>query len=233
MTQDPPPILSADLLELDTIEVAPVRPAGFVTLLLGLISVVMLVSTAWLPLPVLVLALGAWTLRPSGGLRPVGTRPAMLGMMLAVFFSIWGIVRENVGQQALVGSAETFAEHWLELAKMGEWEICRELMQPPSARQSPKMPLKDYYASSGRAAEQFVEFKRQPAVKQIESGGDAIEWQVAEPPLVLHSSLADTVTFVFEDRNDELQSQIRIQLKRRFDETTQAYQWYVNLFHEA
>ena len=70
----------------------PLRVSGFVCLLLGMLSVLACFGQPLLIVPLSAIAVGFVALRRSSGQRPVGTTPAMIGMVLAIFFAtlrIW------------------------------------------------------------------------------------------------------------------------------------------------
>ncbi len=225
-----PPALSAPTGEAQEITAPPVRPSGFVTLILGMLCVLMLVTQAFVVLPILTILLGLYALRPSITGPPVGRRAAMAGMVLAVFFAGWGLVRENLREQELGRTATTFGGYWLELGSRGEWEAVMELMKPPQQRQNPNMPLKAFYANNASRVEAMNDFKMRPVVVDMIDAGQQVQWKPSDSPRVYDRRGEQYVEVRFEDQNQVLDHVLRIEMQRIWDPQTQTGEWVVHDF---
>ena len=69
----------------------PLRISGFICMILGALSIVSTLGQPLLVIPILAILCGLFALRRSGGQTPVGTRPAMIGIVLAVGFGACGL----------------------------------------------------------------------------------------------------------------------------------------------
>jgi len=195
-----------------------------------MLSGVMVLSPYLLPLPILTLVLGGFALRPSRSGPPIGRRPALAGMFLAIFFTGWGYTRAEIREQALAESGQRFAEYWLELTRMGEWEVVLELLNHPEARQHPKMPLKEFYANSESRSQLFKEFKERRIVEELIAAGDQVEWQLVKQPKITQRYGIDHVEMIFEDANSAFSGKLRVEMMREWNRSGTIPGWQVHEF---
>ncbi|WP_153557315.1 hypothetical protein [Roseimaritima sediminicola] len=212
------------------IPTAPVRPSGFVALLLGLLSSVVLLSTTLILIPLVTLVVGLFALRPSSEGPPVGRRAAVLGILLAVFFACWSVVASRVRTQQLSDNAERFGHEWMQLTSLGEWEMAMELTKSPAGRQSPQMPLKAYYQNSETCSEQLDEFLDRTAIMRIQDAGRDADWQLAESPQIYDDMGALCVQVRYVDRNQNSSDGVRLELQRMWDSEAGVGEWRVRDF---
>lgn len=171
----------------------PVRISGFVALGLGMLSGFTILTTAFLPLPVITLIVAGFALRPARRGVPVGRSAAYAGAVLAVFFGSWGWLHAATREAALQQHASRFAQYWLETLQQGDTELALELASPPSTRQSEKMSLKTYYEQNETARENLQEFLERSLVSTVIAGGESLRWETAEPPAVIQRKDGDEV----------------------------------------
>lgn len=212
------------------IPTAPVRPSGFVALFLGVLSSVVLLSSALLIVPIFAVLVGIFALRPAALGVPVGRRFAMLGILLAVFFASWAVVGSRLRTQELSTSGQQFAAQWLELASMGEWEVVLELMKWPDARQSPKMPLGPYYANTEARVEEMEVFKERAGFNRLGEAGDPNRWIPTGSPQIYSDHGIQCVQIQFVDKTESASGGVWVELQRRPGEDGQTGEWRVSDF---
>lgn len=208
------PIFSSESAPSELTADRPVRVSGFIALGLGLLSSCIAFSTAFLPLPVLTLLVAAIALRPSDRGVPVGRVPAYVGAVLAVFFGSWGLSQAITRKETLQQHASQFAEYWVTTLQQGDVELALELNEPPSMRQSEKMPLERYYQRDDEARVRLKEFEGRPAVALIRAGGESLRWEVARPPVVVRTSTGDQVTVRLKETSGSIEGEFQVDLVR-------------------
>ncbi len=218
------PVFSVTPQEIPT---PPVRPSGFVTLLLGGLSSVVLLSTSLLIVPIFAIAIGIFALRPAPLGVPVGRRAAMFGILLAVFFSAWAVMSSRLRMQELSSNGQQFAAQWLELASMGEWEAVLELMKWPEARQNPKMPLKPYYANTEMRIDEMKAFKERAGFGRLSQPGEPDRWSPLASPDIFTDHGEQCVRVRFVDKTESTESGVWVELQRRAGEDGQSGEWKV------
>lgn len=221
------PVFSVTPQEIPT---SPVRPSGFVALLLGGLSSVVLLSTALLIVPIFAVLIGGFALRPAALGVPVGRRFAMLGILLAVFFASWAVIGSRLRTQELGTNGQQFAAQWLELASMGEWEVVLELMKWPDARQNPKMPLKAYYANTEARVEEMQVFKERPGFSRLAEAGGEARWVALGAADIYSDHGEQCVRVRLVDKTQSASGGVWVELQRRAGEEVQTGEWRVRDF---
>ena len=103
--------------------VPPLRVSGFICLLFGVLSVFSLIGQPLLLFSLIAIAFGIFALRRSGEQTPVGTRPAMLGLVLAVGFGACGFFVPWMKTMTLGRQAEKFSRDYMEVVARSEDEF--------------------------------------------------------------------------------------------------------------
>lgn len=217
----------------ESIQIAPVRVSGFFALLFGLLSILNILTTYFIPLVVAAFLCGAIAFRPSPFGPAVGQKAAALGMLLALFFGTWGISKSQTMDRGIAEGADQFATNWAELARQGEWEIVMELMNAPSARQNPKMPLKEFYANNPMRIEALSEFRERPDVSKMVNARQQLDWQISEPTKIYTDRGKILAVVKFKDASGSIEGELSIEMERKWDEDSERYEWQVRDFKIA
>lgn len=93
----------------------PLRVSGFICLIFGVLSFFCTLGQPLLVLPLIAIVVGMFALRRSGGQTPVGTRAAMLGMILAAGFGACGLFIPWMKTMTLGRQAEKFSRDYMEV----------------------------------------------------------------------------------------------------------------------
>jgi len=213
----------------------PFRPSGIVAFLLGAISSITIFSSSLLLLPAAAVLFGLYALRPAraGQNRPVGRLPAMLGIILALFFGSWSWSYFSAREALLTEQASGFAQQWLEILAAGEKEVAFELTKPKALRQMSDMSLGDFYSSANQPAlEELDSFATQPAVSAVINTSQKPEWVFVETRFTDSQDIQDMVGMVFSDATGQVPPVV-ITMSRSTDYTEDELlpdlprQWYV------
>ena len=212
--------------ESDDISV-PLRVTGFVSCFLGLLSVLSLLAVALLIVPVVAIFFGLIALRPSRSGRPVGTTPAMLGLLMAVGFGACGLSAATMKQKTMGGQAEYFSRQYLELIAKEDYELALELKKDYVNRFSRQMRLKSYYESNDNSAEALEEFRDDGVNSYVQSVGPDGNWKLAKSVRVFHKYGADRAEVVWVNADDPNSRKIEITMECRTDAANKMAQWHV------
>jgi hypothetical protein len=185
-------------------EVQPFRPSGLVALLLGLLSFLAVFASSLLLVPLAAVLIGLFALRPArpGQGQPAGRTPAMVGILLALFFSAWSVIYFQSRHTLLAESASEFAANWLELLIRGEREAAYELTKLASQRQIEGVSLREYYSpANSKAFESIDAFMSQRPVAAVLDAGTNADWQYVETRQVIMRGQQELIYTVFVDAN--------------------------------
>jgi hypothetical protein len=208
-------------------ETAPLRISGFFSLVFGFLSVLSLLARPLLILPLVALTLGLITLRPSTRGRPVGTTPAIIGMVMAAAFGACGFTFRELKQSTLRQQAEYFSRQYLELIARDEMELAAEVRKAHVNRFAEEMPLKTFYQTNEEAAGSLEEFREEGVNTYVQSMGPDGAWKLDRTPRVYHRFGHDRVQVVWRNTDDPSSRKIEVTMELRIDPETGDSQWHV------
>lgn len=214
-------------------EERPVRIAGFVALLLGIVSVAAVFTPLFWPLAVISIVVALVALRRYSGQRPPGYRAAGVGLFLTVLFLSWGITDHRLRGNELGDQAERFSQMWLALLARGDVEMAMQLQEPPEARQPASMSLVDYYQNDPIGVEAMEMFRDNPAVTETLRAADEAHWVTDRPTEVNVHMGSYVVTTYWRDESGRVGGPLAIDLQFLPATEEQAAQWLVNGFRIA
>jgi hypothetical protein len=213
-------------LELEDAE--PLRISGFLCLLFGVLSIFCTVGQPLLFLPLVAFVLGGFALRPSGDQMPVGTRPAMLGLVLAAGFGACGLFLPLMKSRTLGKQAEQFSRDYMEVLARGHEEIALELQKDYVNRLSTEMSLVELYASNEVAREALEGLRDSSSSAALRQRGPGADWVLAQPTRVYYAYGSQHAEVVWEDPTGEVDIKIQIFLDYLVDREGNG-QWNVQL----
>lgn len=205
---------------------APLRVSGFLCLLLGLLSFLACFGQPMLVVPVATFAVGLIALRRSGGQRPIGTTPAMIGMVLAAGFGACGLFLPWFKTVTLGNQAAQFSRHYMEVIARGEDYFAMELSKDYVNRFPPTMNLREHYAISESGQRAWEEFRGQSINAAIQQRGPNAEWVLDRPVRVFYSYGREHAEVVWRDPTGETNTKVRIFLEYIVDSKGNG-QWHV------
>jgi hypothetical protein len=168
--------------------IAPLRPSGFVSVILGVISVTAALGKPLLVVPFLAICFGFFALRRfNGAAAPVGTSAAKLGIALGFGFGALGVFLPMMKSLTLGSQAERFARAYVETIARGHSEVAMELRKDYVNRFPESMSLKSHYQTSAKTREAFNEFHNDGIHAAIRSRGPGAEWELDGPIDVFYS----------------------------------------------
>lgn len=205
----------------------PLRVSGFLCLLFGALSFFSTLGQPLLVLPLIAVVFGLFALRRSGGPTPVGTKAAMLGMILAVGFGACGLFIPWMKTMTLGRQAEKFSRDYIEVVARGEFEFAMELRKDHVNRFPATMPLKQHYNMSESGSRELEEFKGDGLNATFRRHGPNTEWVLDRPTRVYYSYGREHAEVVWVDPTG--QSKIQFFLEYRPDHKNGDGQWHVEV----
>lgn len=206
----------------------PLRVSGFICLLFGALSFLSILGQPMLVLPLVAIVFGVFALRRSSGRTPVGTRPAMLGMVLAVGFGSCGLFIPWMKTVTLGGQAEKFSRDYMEVVARGEDEFAMELRKDYVNRFPDTMSLKQHYSMSENSRRALEEFKAESLNATIRDRGPNAEWVLDRPIRVYYSYGREHAEVVWVDPTGDTTAKVQFFLEYRPDNNGNG-QWHVDL----
>ncbi len=209
-------------------EHVPLRISGFISLLLGLLSVLSIIGVPLLVIPVAAIVFGFFALRKYDGPAPVGIRPAKIGLVLAAGFGACGFFLPWTKTITLGHQAEYFARQYLEVVARGELELAIELKKSHVNRYMPTMPLKSHYMMNEAAAQALDEFTHELIVKTLQELGPDAEWELDRATRIYHSFGIDRAELILVNHDRQQPLKVYMQLSFLPDRETGVGQWRVD-----
>lgn len=222
------PVMSAEGETEMLIDPRPIRYSGFLSLMLGLLSVFALFGQPMLVFAVFAIVIALYALRPYSGPRPVGYLAAIAGLACAVLFSTWGITERSFRYQFMSDRAAVFAGDWLRLMADGDYELACELQLPPSSRQSATMPLNQYYRESEEGKQGMKSFRENPTVTELIQGGSQVQWRMVRQPTYTTQNNRHLTSTVWQDDAGKVKSMIEVGLEYFPPEKGEIGQWTIH-----
>ncbi len=217
-------------------ETPPVRPSGFVGLILGIISFAATAGLQALLIPLAAIAVCLFALRKSGDVRPVGTTAAKIGLILACGFGACGAGLIYFKYQTIGGQAEHFAREFLELCRTDNKPLIAELQRSAINRRPAETRLDETPEATGEP-EPSSEEAAMMASEAAEEGGLAD--QIRELPRDPQWKLVDKDVFIryrvekvelrFKDTTGQMSSDVTVEMIWDGDKDGIG-QWHVGLF---
>jgi hypothetical protein len=207
----------------------PLRISGFIALILGLLSVLSVLGMPLLVIPAGAIAFGLFALRKYDGPTPVGVKPAMFGLVLAVGFGSFGFCVPFMKTMTLGRQAEYFARQYLELVARGELEMALELKKDHVNRFMHNMPLKDHYAMHEPAQEMMDEFSQDGLNKTVRELGPGAVWELDRAPRVFQFYGRDHAQLVLVNNDRTKPLKVLFQMICVPDRRTGVGQWHIDV----
>lgn len=143
--------------------------AAVVALLLGVLSIVVVLSVFFLLLPILAIVAALVALRNiSQSEYLTGRGMALTGLALGAFWAALAIVGHQMEDRAAKSAAQELSVPWVELLIDGRVMEAHQLMQHPGARVGPEGDLANHYESSETEKEGLESFQSNPAIRRFE-----------------------------------------------------------------
>lgn len=218
-TEKPRPVFSSPAMtvgseaELLSEPQATVRVSGFIALLLGFMSFAALFAGPLMIVPGMAVIAAGIALRPYSGLRPAGRTAALIGLVLATLFGVWGTTERRLKYQTLSAQATQFASRWLDLVAQGDIEMALQLNQHPGFRQPASMSLVDYYQSNTDGQTAMKNFRESPANSELLRAGNAVKWELDRPADLYNFSGRQLLATYWRDRSGTIRAPIIVRLE--------------------
>ncbi|MEM6779585.1 MAG: hypothetical protein AAF670_18165 [Planctomycetota bacterium] len=210
-------------------ELAPLRLSGFVCCLMGLLSFVATVAYPMMIIPMIAIAMGCIALRRSDGPTPVGTRAAMLGMLLASGFGACGIAIHHLKQRTLGRQAEHFARQYIQLAETGDVPLSLELQKHSKNRQMKEADIDAVYSTDEAIQERVEEFST-GLISQLQQTAGTTQWELAKPVRVYQQYGNEKADTLWEDASGTIKQTLEIQMQWNPSRDEDTADWQVSLF---
>lgn len=218
---------SQRLLDVEIAETRSIRFSGFLSLLLGFASILVLFShyLAFIPLTAIFLALVSR--RSFKGLPPAGFRLALCGFLIATFFLCWASVEVYCTRIELGRQGAEFAERWLRLIDQGDIELVVELATHPAHRQAATMSLVDYYRSAN-GLKAIKNLRDNTVIDSLMSNATTRLWKPAKPPVVFSIGGRTMVTTFWRDESSPNAFNISLVMEWIKSDDDTATQWVID-----
>ena len=208
----------------------PFRISGFLCLLLGLLSVLAVFGKPLLVFPLGAFVVGFIALRRNeegaGGPRPVGTTPAMIGMVLAAGFGACGYFMPWFKDMTLGAQAEKFGRDYLEVISRGDDYYAIELGKDYANRFPTTMDLDQHYALSEQGQKVLEEFQSSAVVNTVREGGEGANWVLDRSVRIYYSYGREHAVLIWKDSNGGVTTKLHMFLDYMVDSKGNG-QWYV------
>jgi len=204
----------------------PLLISGFLCLLFGVLSILSPIGRPMLLLPLISFVLGFVALKRSEGLSALGTRAALVGLVLAAGFGMCGLMLPLLKTMTLGSQAEKFARYYIEVVALEENEFGMELSKDYVNRFPETMSLKEHYEGSEDAYEHYMEFRDNSIHNVIRSRGPNAEWALDRPIRIYYSFGRQHAELVWMDPTGEVDSKIYMIMDYRIDPEGQG-QWHM------
>jgi hypothetical protein len=223
------PVFSGDQLDSELTPPGPLRLSGIVALVLGLLSISALAGTAMLGVPLLGVLVGLFALRPdqNAEARTGGRLPALIGLVLSLFFGSWGGAHHATRHHFVTAEAERFGLEWLTLLSEGRKEVAHELTQPAGSRQIHAVPLEAYYAQQVDPTSPFQEFLANGPVESILKAGDRCRWELVEVVQRRVHSDRENLVLRFRDRSGAVSHAVDLPMHRFKEGGADRVEWMI------
>ena len=205
----------------------PLRVSGFLCLLFGALSFLSMLGQPMLVLPLIAFLLGMFALRRYAGQVPIGTRAAMLGMILAAGFGSCGLFIPWMKTMTLGWQAEKFSRDYIEVIARGEDEFAMELQKDYVNRFPVTMSLKQHYNMSEAGSRALEEFQESSLNGMIRKRGPNAEWVLDQPTRIYYSYGREHAEVVWSDPTGETQARVQFFMEYRPDHSNGDGQWHV------
>lgn len=147
--------------------------AAVVALLLGVLSIVVVLSVYFMLLPILAIVAALVALRNiSRSEYLTGRGMALTGLALGAFWTALAVVGYQMENQAAKSAALEFSAPWVELLIDGQVMEAHQLMQHPGARVGPEGDLANHYETSETDREGLESFQNGPVILRLEELSD-------------------------------------------------------------
>lgn len=180
---------------------APLSRLAIVSLLLGILSLLALLSNLFIPICVAAAILGAASMVRivlDSGIR--GARLAQLGLGLGILSCTWSVTAESGRRHYLTGLAGTYAAEFLDLLSAGRKYEALELKRLEPERQITGTNLEEYYLNLPAEEREIAnEFLNDPVTYAVLNNG--AKWTLLQG---LEIRQQGRVTFVTVDMKNEL-----------------------------
>lgn len=216
---------------------APLRVTGFVSGLLGILSIFSIAGRPALILPVLAIILGIIALRPYGERKPVGRAAAFLGILLAVGFGSLGFCIPWFKSSTLGAQASYFSAQYIKLIQQDEAEYAFELSKSHVNRLPENLPLKVHYAEQAalkaaseeatEESDEITQLREDGFYEIILNAGPDANWVLDGSPRVYHRYRIDKADVTWKNLSDPSQNPIVIVMVHVIDSKTGRAEWRV------
>ena len=214
----------------------PIRPSGFIGLLLGVASALCLLGRPLLFLPILAIGFGLFALRPSGEWRPIGRGPAKLGMILASLFGACGFFMPWFAQRSVGDEAVYFAREYLHLIAQDDFEMALEMRKTPVDRLPKSLSLRQHYAeiraqakynTEAEGPDIIDEYEGESVVLDLRERGADTEFKLINTPRLYERWQEPHVETVWQVVGKPLQYNIVVTMAYGLKAETNERTWYV------
>lgn len=205
----------------------PMRISGFLCLLFGVLSVFSAMGRPMLLLPLLAFALGIIALRRFEGPTPTGTRPAMIGLVLAAGFGICGLMLPLLKTMTLAKQAEKFSRYYMEVIAMDQDEFAMELNKEHFNRFPETMSLTEHYQVNESSFQRLSEFRENSINDVIRGRGLNADWVLQRPIRIYYSYDREHAEVVWMDPTGRVDTKIYMIMDYRIDQEGQG-QWHLS-----
>ena len=229
-----PTLMPAESLRPDERPVAHYRSISWsavIAAILGLASVIVLVSPALCPVAiagVIVAVLALNRIAAAEG-QLIGRPAALTGLCLATLFLGWGFSGYFTRQWAVEENARRMADAWVQLVTAGKLREALQFRQSPAARIASPDALAEQYEKNQEAKNELAQFASEPLIKELAAQKELAQVRFEEVTRARRSGLTDHVTLKYTYERPAGQGRLRfwIQLSRQTDENTRRPEWQI------
>jgi hypothetical protein len=208
---------------------APIRISGFISLLLGLASIVSFLAIGAMIVPFLAIGFGLFGLRRHGQPTPVGITAARWGVIFAIGFGAFGLGVPLFKKHTLGTQAEYFAREFVKIVASGEDYYVLELQKDYTNRFLRTMSLAEHYEGNEEMQETLEGFRSGGLKTMLVKLGPDAKWELDRSVHVFHKYGRDNADVVLANYDGEKPRLIRVTLQKSVSSAGDI-QWHVSNF---
>jgi hypothetical protein len=177
----------------------PVCGLAVAGLIVGLLSVVVLFGEVFWPVAGLGVVLSLVALRRIATVTPpmVGRAPALVGLVLSLFFLAAGVTQSASYHYLLLRQTAAVADQWFDALRNNDPYRANELLRSPEVREAPGTDLRSRYHKSVGLMTELNNFKQYDPVPMLLSLGEEAQIEFLTHDMVVSNEKRDEVVDVY------------------------------------
>jgi hypothetical protein len=215
----------------DIIQYRSLSVLAVLTFILGVFSLLALISPVLWVVPLCAIAVGMVALRAIyQDSQKSGERLAKIGMLVAMCIGLWAVSYHFAREWYLFHTAKRFADQWLEVVQDGKLMEAHQLHLPYLSRYGDKDKLEEYYDSMVEMEDSVTEFFGEPPLNDFvkHAGRGTVTYAGRQDHTTFGKSHFLTLKYLLSYEEDGPQQlELNIQLERVLNYSDGRHYWRI------